>query len=760
MDSVTRWQHLRKQWLASDQLSDECCGGAHSCDGRGSSVAPPATAAAAAAAAALPSLSTSLLQAPGKGALQTHDAATVADVLGRCWKQGLTAQEMERDAASDLFAAALLPPSAAAAAAGSVPGKRQHHPQLSHYADQGTADDTGGWDVDTCWVPTAPTGRNSSHLETPAAVRSSSSSPSWRQQVQRQTDARLTALQPAERRSMNKQQGDEWRYIPSSVPGQRRHPTAADVSSDIETQLCLARIEATPLHKTGAHALIAAALAAKRAEEARAAAAVAARLKAEAQREKKASQLAAQLYNFHRARAAGRMLQEWRLLAATAKEHQAALIAAFNISKSRSILKAWHSLAPPPDAAALEAAATRWRIAAQFHRLYRLHACMGIWRAQAARQAAAARQAKEQEEAAERLRLHQAQEEQRRELVADRFHRLYRLFSCFVTWRHSVAVAAAVRKLHPAAGTGQCTSAVPLLTQQQQDQAATRQPPQQPKPAAPAAQTTEAKLRLMRSAAQRQKVKFAEPPAQDPVAADMPVVSRALPPRPAAAPRAHLPQGSAGLIPRPHQALQASSAGSEEAHAVSGQPEVWQADRCVLMEQGADSSILQTAEPPQQQQPEAVNGNQDRCCEITEPEAQAESVTRSTSSVAPPAHGDEPAAPNTQPLPQVMQPPPPKDANRGRLQQLEQQRLDREAQQRLQVLRAQLAASQLALARAHSERSLLLRLGMGPWHVLMERQQQLMERAVGWRKRRVMRSALDGWKDALFHRWVGGCRVG
>lgn len=81
----------------------------------------------------------------------------------------------------------------------------------------------------------------------------------------------------------------------------------------------------------------------------------------------------------------------------------------------------------------------------------------------------------------------------------------------------------------------------------------------------------------------------------------------------------------------------------------------------------------------------------------------------------------------------------------------EEARAERQRQQQLRALRAQLVESQAVLARAHFELCLMLR-GWAPWAALAEARRRRWAAAGEWRTRRLAKAALDSWKVALYHR--------
>lgn len=91
------------------------------------------------------------------------------------------------------------------------------------------------------------------------------------------------------------------------------------------------------------------------------------------------------------------------------------------------------------------------------------------------------------------------------------------------------------------------------------------------------------------------------------------------------------------------------------------------------------------------------------------------------------------------------------------LERLQRQdpRRERERQLRLRKLRAELAASQAALARAHHELRLTWRWGLGPWMGLLERRRRQEKVGVAWREGRLVKGAVTVWKQALYYRCVG-----
>jgi hypothetical protein len=702
MDGVTRWQQLRQQWLASDQLprgsAPPQLGSVGGGSGRSSSSSKGG-------APLLPGITTSSLLLPHDNThpLLLKDAEAVADVLGRCWSVGAGARKSELDVAGAFFEAAL------------APNATLLQRQPRHYFEHDHCDA----------LPPAPTSPTKQKVAAPKHQRDQSAAASpgrasgdWRRQVQRRTDMHLQVLRAGQRQEAVLQQHAAL-HAPGPARQQQRGASAAAAATQLHTQLCLARLKTAPLHKTGAQAVLAEAQAAVAAAEREAAAAKAAaeamlREAAEVRSEAALMDLARQLQAFHRSRAASRVLQEWRAAAAESARREKAAAAQVLATRTRAIVRGWLAAVPKMDAAAIHAAERRCKVACDFHRLYRIHSCAVLWHARASERAEQARALREQEAAAEQRRLMEAQQDKQRELIADRFRRLHRMYGCFTGWRRAAAVAAEVRRLHPdvsmqsgggggAVGQGQRSKVVAAVPVQQQPRAAPRPPPPPQQQRQQPSTSSQARQRLLSTAAKKQRVLFEPSAAADAPEAAAPVVLEAAP--------AVLPISAAAAASPPAARPPAPAAAIEAVESVQVQ--------LVPHESPEDAGD----QPPQQDEGQQDGGQED-------PEAAA-------------APEDAAAA----------QPPPPQQpAAAARKQQLERERCEREAQRRLRALRAQLAASQLALARAHYERCLVTRWGMGGWTALVGRVREQIRRAEGWRAERVARQVLGALKDAFYRR--------
>lgn len=69
------------------------------------------------------------------------------------------------------------------------------------------------------------------------------------------------------------------------------------------------------------------------------------------------------------------------------------------------VFGAWRAACPVSCPASLQAAATRWRVAGDFWRLLRLHACTAVWRARVQQRREEARRCEEERRAQEQLQL-------------------------------------------------------------------------------------------------------------------------------------------------------------------------------------------------------------------------------------------------------------------------------------------------------------------------------------------------------------------
>jgi hypothetical protein len=394
MDAVSRWQQLRKEWLGS--TGDVATRGTTGRGRRGGAAGGGGGGAAAAAAPAHPDAAT----AAAPGGLPA-DAAAAARLLAGCCAAAAAAQAAERAAAADLFSLALAGASGARAAPVSGAADCGRAPARQPRADQ-TAPPTASWRAQLCAETDAclQTLRATGHAACRAAAAAGHASAAAAWDAQRRAAPALLAAAP----------------LPA-LSGR----CLAHAAAELEGALCVARLAAEPLARTG--------LRAAHVEPATTAAAAAAVASGGVHRDGSGRrapaddtavqadgggrdspdagelQLADKLRLLHARRGATRQLRAWRAAAAGAAARDAAAVAAALAGRRRRTLRAWQGACPGADPEAVRAAAVRWRIAGEFRRLYCQHACLAAWRqcAREAAETAAAAAARERALKAQRL---------------------------------------------------------------------------------------------------------------------------------------------------------------------------------------------------------------------------------------------------------------------------------------------------------------------------------------------------------------------
>ncbi|GBF92970.1 hypothetical protein Rsub_05806 [Raphidocelis subcapitata] len=808
MEHVTRWQQLRRAWLNADGSQSDGGGGS----GGGG----------AAATAAAPRLL--LAQAPLLHGAPTLGHGAADAVLSRCFDAGLAAQHIEQGAAAAFFAAAGAAGGAAAAHGGAGAMEccaRDQAPPLAaaagapwaaqpkqHPQQRGSPPRRRG--LDQLTAPSAARAPHAAIIQQPPGLPRGD----WRQQLRRETERQLQALEQARQRgALTAAAGVE----PQRRPGGR---ALVDAAGAVEARLRLAHLDAANLHRTGQQALLAAAAAAAAAENSSGSAGVrpaaAAALRAEGDEAgAEAQRMAAQLARLHAARRLRAVLGQWQALAAAAARWRSAAVDSLSRARLARVAAAWRRACPPSDPEAARAAATRWRIAGDFSRLYRLHACAAAWRALARERAEAGRRLREAAAAhaqAEAARAVEEQEERRRLGVALRFWALRRLYTCLTAWQRTAEMAAALRKLHPpAVPIPQCVAGRPVALQAP-EAAAQPVPPQC------------AKRRLLDSAAERQRL-LLEAEQQAAQAAQPCTIGGGVPPvvasekaqhrstaadaarADAALQRSTHAHGAALQQPRaPPRTCRAQPRPLEQPGTGHGQPQQRQQQRqqqqlspaLALQQQpaegkgpylrvdavfpaGASLEAAEARESAAAEQGETAHTaaqealtppTTDAPCSPTPAAVVTPAVRQSSRAGLPSAGAGPPTAQSVPPLtsPAAQAPQAKASARSGlapasapaaeaaqslrqrRAAELGERQREQEQQERLRQLRAELAASQAALAAAHHQRSLLLRCGLGPWRALAGAARERGRSAAAWRAGRLAKAGLAAWRDALYRR--------
>ena len=366
------------------------------------------------------------------------------------------------------------------------------------------------------------------------------------------------------------------------------------------------------------------------------------------------------------------------------------------------------------------------------------------------------------------------QEEERREALAVRFHRLWRLHRGFTRWRRSAALAAAVGRLHPGAA-----AAVAAAAGRSADAALGERPPaqalsgeeQEPPPPATQALAAEAlahaKQLLLRTVAQRQQRLFRQgaeadevPAACDEQAAPAPMAAASahggLELRQsfaaARAPPALLPPAPTRLLARlrrervavamaaaPLPSPQQSAAvGAQLAMGPCHQTVHARERKCAPLDLDTENGL------PGAPQATQLGGRSPRCS--------AHQLLQQGPHQSCPQRADK----ATRPPPK--QPPPLPLPSKSLLPRHDAARAAREQQGRLRELSAALATSQAALAATHCERALLRRAGLSPWRAMVAARRAAEAAAGARRSARLARAALQAWAAALVRRrWRAAC---